>query len=141
MSWMKASSSILLLRRSITIWWSKLYIPFNKPVRTRKGLLYLHQGCLTAPVGPEPMRFITEHGFIDAFQNHLNDFLHKLVIARLDTQRTFLITVLLCNIYSLCRFGTVAALIRSSLIPSIVVPSAPAVMLPLLAYMFLYASQ
>ena len=84
-----------------------VYISFYKPVCPRKGFLYLHYGCLTTPVWSEPVRFITEYGFINTFQNHLNDFLLEFVIAGLNAQQTFFIAVFLGNIYPLCRLGTV----------------------------------
>ena len=86
-----------------------VYVSLNEPVCAGKCFLDLIQGCLTASVGPESMRFIAENRLINAFQNHLNDFLHKLVVAGLNTQRTLFTAVFLSNICSSCRLRTVTA--------------------------------
>ena len=56
------------------------------------------------------MGFVAESWFIDAFQDHFDDFLHQLIVPGLDTERTLLIAVFLRNIDPLCRLWTVTVI-------------------------------
>ena len=86
-----------------------VYVAFHKPVRTRKGVLYLLQCRLTTSVWSESMRPIAECRLINAFQNHLNDFLHEFIVSRLYAEWTLFIAVFLSDIFPARRLWTVTA--------------------------------
>ena len=81
-------------------------ISLNKPLAPCEAILNHPQRCVTTSVRSEAMGGVLKAVFVDGFQQHMDNFLHQLVVNGRDTQRTEF-SVLFGNICPPGRLGLV----------------------------------
>lgn len=66
------------------------YVSFYELLNTCERLLNARQCGVAASLWSEAMGSVLKVSFIDCFEYHSHNFLHKLIFKRGDAQRTFL---------------------------------------------------
>ena len=83
-------------------------IALDKPHCTLKIYINVLEGCVAASFRSESMGVRGKGGFINAFKNHSDSFLHQFVLSGGDSQRTFLFAVFLFDVRPSRRVRLVA---------------------------------